>query len=124
MQNLKQMVENAKKDFSEKAQILRYDILRYDITITENEFDNLLPNGNYLYTHYCNDICDTVVYTALDYQKAHDYFENIYFGNYATFTGGFIGLDFSENEIPCTVYILCKVENNDICTVLDYSKDK
>ena len=108
------------EDFYQKCERLRYDILSYEISMTFDDFMTNEENGTNYFEKYCDDICDSVVWTALDLNNAMSAFRHLY-----RWTRKPCGLDIdfdSEEIVIVTVYVLCKVENNDICTVIDYSK--
>lgn len=112
--------KKALEDFYQKCKQLRYDILSYEISMTFDDFMMNEENDTNYFEKYCNDIYDSVKYTTLDIDNAMDAFEHLY-----KWTQKPCGLDIDfdgEEIVIITVYILCKIENNDICTVIDYSK--
>lgn len=91
----------------------RYDILTYtvDMSIFDNdEISEMSENESYLFEHFCNDICDDIAYSSLHFSFAEKVFTDI------------CAKVKAYNNVAY-VYVLCKVENNDICTVIDYSRN-
>ena len=91
----------------------RYDILLYTVDtaiLNDDEITKMAKNDSYLFEHYCNDLCDDVIYTSL-----HDTFAKKVFFDTCKKVKIHNGYAY--------VYVLCMIKNNDIYTVLDYSKN-
>ena len=118
----KEEYEKIKEEYFKQLEVLRYDILKYEFYITQDEYFSLEVNGSKLFEKYCDDICDCVVHTSDNYDSAIDWFKS--FHSVAECHASDWCFWDDEEKPLMTVYVLCKVTNNDECEVLEYSKDK